>query len=44
MVFLRSADRLHLITALHHGFTEFYTYDGHQSAAAVILGLKPRVA
>lgn len=42
--FLRSADCLHLVTALHYGFTEIYTYDGHQSAAAVVLGLKPRVA
>ena len=39
-VFLRSADCLHLVTALHHNFAEIYTYDSHQSAAAIILGLK----
>jgi predicted nucleic acid-binding protein len=40
-VFLRSADCLHLVTALHHGFAEVYTYDKHQTAAAMALGLKP---
>ncbi len=40
-VFLRAADCLQLITAIHHGFTEFYTYDNHQVAAAAVLGLKP---
>ena len=40
-VFLRSADCLHLVTALHHGFTDIYTYDVHQTDAAVALGLKP---
>ncbi len=39
-VFLRSADCLHLLTAIHHGFSEIYTYDGHQAAAAEVLGLK----
>jgi predicted nucleic acid-binding protein len=39
-VFLRSSDCLHLVTALHHHFTEIYTYDTHQSAAAPVLGLK----
>ena len=39
--FLRSADCLHLVTALHQNFTEIYTYDAHQSVAAPALGLKP---
>ena len=39
-VFLRSADCLHLVTALHHGFEELYTHDVHQAKAAVYLGLK----
>ena len=43
-VFLRSADCLHLVTALHHGFTEIYTYDRHQTLAAAALGLTPRTA
>jgi predicted nucleic acid-binding protein len=43
-VFLRSADCLHLVTAMHHGFPEIYTYDAHQTAAASALGLKPRTA
>ncbi len=43
-VFLRTADCLHLVTALHHRFAEICTYDTHQSAAAVALGLKPRTA
>jgi len=41
---LRSSDCLHLVTALHHKFSEIYTYDSHQSAAAEALGLKPVVA
>jgi predicted nucleic acid-binding protein len=40
-VWLRTADCLHLVTAIHHGFTEIYTYDANQSAAACALGLKP---
>jgi predicted nucleic acid-binding protein len=40
-VFLRSADCLHLVTAMHHGFTDIYTYDIRQTDAAVALGLKP---
>jgi len=40
-VFLRSADCLHLVTAMHHGFTDIYTYDLRQTDAAVALGLKP---
>lgn len=39
-VFLRSADGLHLVTAMHHSFSEIYTYDWHQTAAATALGLK----
>lgn len=40
-IFLRTADCLHLMTALHHGFSEIHTHDSHQIAAAVSLGLKP---
>lgn len=40
-VFLRSADCLHLVTAIHHSFTGIYTYDSHQTAAATALGLTP---
>jgi len=43
-VFLRSADCLHLVTALHHNFAEIYTYDAQQGTAASALGLKPIVA
>lgn len=43
-VFLRSADCLHLVTAMHHSFTDIYTYDTHQTAAAKALGLKPLTA
>lgn len=39
-VFLRTADCLHLVTALHHNFAEIHTYDLHQSKAAVALGIK----
>jgi predicted nucleic acid-binding protein len=41
IVFLRASDCLHLITALHHNFTDIYTYDLHQTRAAVALGLSP---
>jgi predicted nucleic acid-binding protein len=40
-VFLRSADCLHLVTARQHNFSEIYTYDTHQKAAALALDLKP---
>jgi predicted nucleic acid-binding protein len=40
-VFLRSADCLHLVTALHHNFAEIHTHDKHQIDAAALLGLKP---
>jgi len=43
-VFLRSADCLHLVTAIHHNFSEIYTYDGHQAAAAEVLGIKALAA
>jgi hypothetical protein len=43
-VFLRASDCLHLVTALHHNFSEICTYDTHQSAAAATLGLKPVTA
>ena len=38
-VFLRSADGLHLVTAIHHKFSEVHTHDAHQIAAAAALGL-----
>lgn len=41
-VFLRSADCLHLVTALHHNFQEILTYDHHQTKAAASLGLVAR--
>lgn len=40
-VFLRSGDCIHLVTAMHHSFTDIYTYDAHQAAASVALGLRP---
>jgi len=43
-VFLRTADCLHLVTAMYHGSPEIYTYNRHQTAAATALGLKPRTA
>ncbi|MEI6051695.1 MAG: type II toxin-antitoxin system VapC family toxin [Opitutaceae bacterium] len=43
-VWLRSADCLHLVTAMHHGFAEILTYDVNQSAAARSLGLNPVTA
>jgi predicted nucleic acid-binding protein len=41
-VLLRSADCVHLVTALQHGFEELYTYDQRQAEAAYALGLKAR--
>ncbi len=38
--FLRTADCLHLVTAIQHGFAEVYTHDAHQLASAPALGLK----
>ena len=38
-VFLRTADCLHLVTALRHGFTEIHTHDAHQREGAPALGL-----
>lgn len=38
-IFLRTADCLHLVTALHHGFQEIHTHDTHQIQAASALGL-----
>ena len=43
-VFLRAADCLHLVTALHHGVAEIFTYDTHQTAAAPAVGIKPITA
>ena len=40
-IFLRSSDCIHLVTALHHSFTEFLTFDAHQTQAALALGLTP---
>ena len=40
-VSLRSSDCIHLVTALHHNFTEFLTFDAHQTQAAAALGLTP---
>lgn len=37
--FLRTSDCLHLVTAVHHRFTEIYTHDRHQAKAAAFLGL-----
>lgn len=39
-VFLRSADCLHILTALHHGFTAIHTFDRQQLKAAPALGIK----
>lgn len=39
-VFLRSADCLHLVTAMRHRFREIHTHDRHQAVAAAALGLK----
>jgi predicted nucleic acid-binding protein len=38
-IFLRTADCLHLVTALHHGFATIHTHDAHQLKAATALGL-----
>lgn len=38
-VFLRTADCLHLVTALRHGFSEIHTHDTHQRNGAGALGL-----
>jgi uncharacterized protein len=39
-IFLRTADCLHLLTALRHGFQEIHTHDIHQTQAASVVGLK----
>ena len=38
-VFLRTADCLHFVTALHHRFGEVHTHDRHQREGADALGL-----
>lgn len=38
-VFLRTADCIHLVTALRQGFTEIHTHDAHQRNGAGALGL-----
>ena len=40
-IFLRASDCIHLVTAMHHNFTEFMTFDAHQNKAAAALGLVP---
>jgi predicted nucleic acid-binding protein len=40
-IFLRTSDCIHLVTAMRHDFTEFMTFDAHQSKAAAALGLVP---
>lgn len=39
-VFLRSADCIHLVTALHHNFGAIHTFDAHQARAASALGIE----
>lgn len=39
-VFLRSSDCIHLVTAVHHRFQDFLTFDAHQAIAASALGLR----
>lgn len=39
-IFFRTADCLHLVTALHHGFDQICTHDVHQLRAAQALGLQ----
>ena len=43
-VFLRSADCLHLVTALHYNFAQIHTYDIHQTRAATALGIQAAIA
>lgn len=43
-IFLRSSDCIHIVTALHHNFSELFTYDVHQLQAAAALGLRPQMA
>jgi predicted nucleic acid-binding protein len=43
-IVLRLSDCLHLVTALDHDFSDIYTYDTNQSAAAATLGLRAVVA
>ena len=40
-VLLRTADCLHLVTALQQGFSEIHTHDRHQRDGARALGLEP---
>jgi len=42
-VFLRSADCIHLITAVRHNHSAVFTYDAHQTLAATEFGLVPSV-
>jgi predicted nucleic acid-binding protein len=41
-VFLRASDCIHIVTALHHNFSELVTFDLHQLKAADAMGLRPR--
>jgi predicted nucleic acid-binding protein len=40
-IFLRAADCLHLVTALHHGLAEICTHEARQTRADSALGLTP---
>jgi predicted nucleic acid-binding protein len=40
-VFLRTADCVHLVSAIRWGYGDFYTHDTRQRAAAAYLGLNP---
>lgn len=40
-LFLRTADCIHLMTAIKQGFDAIHTHDRHQSAAAEHFGLNP---
>ena len=42
-VFLRTADCLHLVTAVRHNLPEIFTHDRHQIAAGPVLGVPPVV-
>jgi hypothetical protein len=42
-VFLRTADCLHLVTAVQHNLPEIFTHDKHQIAASQALGIVPVV-
>ena len=43
-VFLRLADCLRLVTALHHNFAQIHTCDAHPTRAATALGITAAIA